>query len=235
MREVSLWVTEIEGQIREAEIPTIDLDLESYRGLLEAAHQSKWIPKEYSSNDWIADVKNFLIEGHPKPEFTPEMASAAAKHIQKISRNMGAGALALEITAGPSATAASKFPGVREAFWKDLFEAMVNTQYSNEQISALQDRRNFVANAAFAEYDFATQNVLDASGWEFTSPGREMTRKVYVDCGPNKPSQTVNFIVTFSNTESSSLEDVYALHSETGEEVGRWPSQVRPEFQTTRG
>lgn len=222
--ELSLWVTVLEEKVREADIPVIDLDVESYKSLLEAAQQSKWIPKEYWANDWIADARNFLIEGHPKPDFTPEMAVAAQKHIQKISKNMGTGLLALQMTASPSGPAFSKFPGVREEFWKNLFEVMVNAEKNQptETISALQDRRQYVADAAFMEYDFEEVTACEAGGWEYTSPGREMTRKVYTDEGGAHQSAAINFTVTFSSVDSSSIESVSALDSESGQQIGRW-------------
>lgn len=44
---------------------TIYLDQEAYKQLEQAAGRSKWIPKEYSSNEWLADCVHFLEHGHP--------------------------------------------------------------------------------------------------------------------------------------------------------------------------
>ena len=45
--------------------PVIDLEHVAYSRLVEAACNSKWIPKEYYANDWISDCVDFLINGHP--------------------------------------------------------------------------------------------------------------------------------------------------------------------------
>ena len=45
--------------------PVIDLTHVAYGRLVEAASNSKWIPKEYYANDWISDCVDFLINGHP--------------------------------------------------------------------------------------------------------------------------------------------------------------------------
>ena len=42
---------------------TIDLDRLAYAQMAQAASESKWMPASYVSNDWIADVCDFLREG----------------------------------------------------------------------------------------------------------------------------------------------------------------------------
>jgi hypothetical protein len=224
MREVSLWITALEEQLRHAEVPTIDLIAESYNSLVEAANKSKWIPKEYFANDWVADAREFLIEGHPKTEFKPAMAVAAQKHIQRLAKDIGAGALALRMAAGTQEVVISKFPGVREEFWRNLFEVMINAEASRDTetftITALQDRRQYAANTAFVDYDFEDVTVAEASGWEYTTPGREMTRRLYTD---EDQSNSISFTVTFSSTDSSEIEAVGAIYTDSGAPVGKWP------------
>lgn len=45
------------------EIPTIDIDEVLWNSIKQAAEKSKWMPKDYMMNDWVADVCDFLVEG----------------------------------------------------------------------------------------------------------------------------------------------------------------------------
>lgn len=56
-------------------IPAIDLSKLQWEAIRTAAQQSKWIPPQYYSNDWVSDVETFLREG---PEaFMPDRPAAA--------------------------------------------------------------------------------------------------------------------------------------------------------------
>lgn len=44
--------------------PVINLDQEFWNQIKQAATESTWIPKEYYTNDWVADVCKFLREGN---------------------------------------------------------------------------------------------------------------------------------------------------------------------------
>ena len=44
----------------------IDLDAEAWAQIKQAASESTWMPPEYISNNWIADLCEFLRNGHPK-------------------------------------------------------------------------------------------------------------------------------------------------------------------------
>lgn len=44
-------------------VETIDLMQLEMQSLIEAAEESKWMPPEYSMNDWLSDVRMFLMEG----------------------------------------------------------------------------------------------------------------------------------------------------------------------------
>jgi hypothetical protein len=60
----------------QAQIPTIDLDGESWMSVKQAASESNWMPPEYTHNDWVADVCEWLREGPP--------ASAAPEEVQDL-------------------------------------------------------------------------------------------------------------------------------------------------------
>ena len=52
----------------EAQIePTIDLDALSWASIKQAASESKWMPPEYTANDWVSDVCAFLREREGEP------------------------------------------------------------------------------------------------------------------------------------------------------------------------
>lgn len=72
-----------------------------------------------------------------------------------------------------------------------------------------------VADQAFAEYNFGEGvYVTDSSGWEYTTPGHERTRKVYVETDPEDdgpaPRWSLNFTVRF-DPETCALSEVYAM------------------------
>ena len=83
-----------------------------------------------------------------------------------------------------------------------------------------------LADKAFEDYDFGEGvMVTDTSGWEYTSPGHERTRKVYVetrreDDGP-APRSTLNFTVRF-DPATGTLEDACA----TDENGSKWGSMA---------
>ena len=70
------------------------------------------------------------------------------------------------------------------------------------------------ANDAYESYDFGDGiEVTDAGTWEYTTPGLERSRRVYVesereDDGP-RPRWTLNFTVRFN--EAGNVEESYAL------------------------
>lgn len=84
-----------------------------------------------------------------------------------------------------------------------------------------------LADKAFAEYEFGEGvMVTDTSGWEYTTPGHERTRKVYVetereDDGP-APRWTLNFTVRFDPT-TGVLSEAFAM-DEKGQVWGTMPS-----------
>ena len=85
-----------------------------------------------------------------------------------------------------------------------------------------------LAEKAFAEYEFGDGvMVTDTSGWEYTTPGHERTRKVYVETarehdGP-APRWVLNFTVRFDSA-SGALSEAYAM-DEKGQIWGNMASQ----------
>ena len=72
-----------------------------------------------------------------------------------------------------------------------------------------------LADQAFAEYNFGEGvYVTDSSGWEYSTPGHERTRKVYVETDPEDdgpaPRWSLNFTVRF-DPETCALSEVYAM------------------------
>lgn len=41
----------------------VDLDKIMWESIQKAAGESKWMPEEYTANDWVADVQDFLRNG----------------------------------------------------------------------------------------------------------------------------------------------------------------------------
>ena len=85
-----------------------------------------------------------------------------------------------------------------------------------------------LADKAFAEYEFGEGvMVTDTSGWEYTTPGHERTRTVYVetvseDDGP-APRWTLNFTVRFEPA-TGVLSEAYAI-DQKGQIWGAMPVQ----------
>lgn len=48
--------------------PVVDLALDSWESIKQAARESKWMPPEYFMNDWTYDVREFLREGCCAPQ-----------------------------------------------------------------------------------------------------------------------------------------------------------------------
>lgn len=97
----------------------------------------------------------------------------------------------------------------------------------------LQALRHSRAEAAFEAYDFGDGvSVEGASGWEWTAPGREMSRKVYLsyaDAEEADGSGAANFTVTFESTSSPVVLDASALLTSSGGEIGYMPEKALKE------
>lgn len=53
-------------------VPVIDLKHTAYDSLCDAAAKSKWMPEQYTANDWLYDCAQYLIEGHQPEPSVPE-------------------------------------------------------------------------------------------------------------------------------------------------------------------
>lgn len=72
-------------------IPTIDLDKSSWEAIKQAARESKWMPPEYMTPDWVSDVCSFLRgETQPPPGQSDVKGFAAAlREIEEIGWGKG--------------------------------------------------------------------------------------------------------------------------------------------------
>lgn len=74
-----------------------------------------------------------------------------------------------------------------------------------------------LADDAYASYDFGHEvNVLEHSGWEYTTPGHLWSRRVYVETGPEDDGVPTGAILYFSvrfDPADNSVAEAYALDS----------------------
>jgi hypothetical protein len=94
-----------------------------------------------------------------------------------------------------------------------------------------------LADQAYAEYNFGDQvEVTDASSWEYSTPGFERTRKVYVETEREDDGPAPRWALTFTarfNPVDGSLCEAYAIDSK-GQIWGSMPGRTKPEVQFTR-
>lgn len=91
------------------------------------------------------------------------------------------------------------------------------------------EHQSDLADKAFANYDFGEGvMVTDTSGWEYTTPGHERTRKVYVESAPEDdgpaPRWALNFTVRF-DPSTGELADAFAL-DDKGQKWGSVTAEV---------
>lgn len=92
---------------------------------------------------------------------------------------------------------------------------------------ALSQARQDAAEDAYQRYDFTDVNIESHDGWESTTPGTEMSRKVYFkpDLGEHiDSSEVLSFTVRFASVDSAELVEAYALTAK-GDEVGFMPAK----------
>lgn len=44
-------------------VDEVNLDALAWKSLMDAARQTEWMPREYMVNDWLADLREYLIKG----------------------------------------------------------------------------------------------------------------------------------------------------------------------------
>lgn len=76
--------------------------------------------------------------------------------------------------------------------------------------TSLDERRQIAADAAFEQHQ--QPGIVDADGWEWTTPGVEMTRTIYAESlnDPDGPSIRGHFTVVFASDSSAKIVDAYA-------------------------
>lgn len=97
-------------------------------------------------------------------------------------------------------------------------------------MSNTTQNQDALAEKAFADYQFGTgAMVTDASGWVYSTPGNERTRKVYVESfiaeGDQASTTVLSFTVRFDPV-TGSLSEAYAL-DDKGQVWGSLPKTVR--------
>jgi hypothetical protein len=100
-------------------------------------------------------------------------------------------------------------------------------------MNELLNQREAVANAFFDDFIFYDQ-VEASSGWEYTTPGREISKLVFIEAlkndnqedDDNAGTERVVFKVVFKNCDSAEVEEVYALYMSSGNYAGRPGSLV---------
>ena len=83
----------------------------------------------------------------------------------------------------------------------------------------LQTQRQQIADSAFESYDFHGE-VAGASGWEYTTPGRDMSRIVFLENEESGESERAVMHVVFKSCDSAQVSEVYALLMNSGAYVG---------------
>ena len=96
-----------------------------------------------------------------------------------------------------------------------------------------QDIRQARAEAAFQSYSFGPgAYVEETSGWEYTTPGKEMARKVFLSFDDEEGEEqaactrVANFTVVFESESSAVVVGAYSLMSDTGAELGFMPQKA---------
>lgn len=81
----------------------------------------------------------------------------------------------------------------------------------------LTEERDIILERASINYNFGNLIVDDMEGWEYSTPGREYTQKVYVlpenAEGTNEETATslLYLKVIFKSNESAEIQEIYAI------------------------
>ena len=86
-RSLDACIAKAADYLREQAEP-IDLDAVAMKQMRQAAAKSTWMPSEYTSNDWIADVCRWLRDGPPAaaPQAEPKREPLSDERIIEIQR-----------------------------------------------------------------------------------------------------------------------------------------------------
>jgi hypothetical protein len=77
----------------------------------------------------------------------------------------------------------------------------------------LHESRRAAADAAFRDYLFEDLAVLEVDGWQYSEPGLEYTRVVYLENVeiPGRDSIRARFTVVFEALDSTAIRQAYAM------------------------
>jgi len=79
-------------------------------------------------------------------------------------------------------------------------------------LNDLQQQRDAAANQAFEDYDFLDAGVEPPGGWEYVTPGTEMTRPVFLaPVEEDEGTEKVTFTVRFKGVSSAEVVEAYAI------------------------
>lgn len=79
-------------------------------------------------------------------------------------------------------------------------------------LNDMQQQRDAAATRAFEAYDFLDARVEGSSGWEYMTPGTEMTRPVFLaPVEEDEGTETVSFTVRFRDASSAEVVEAYAI------------------------
>lgn len=79
-------------------------------------------------------------------------------------------------------------------------------------LNDLQQLRDAAATQAFEAYDFLDARVEGSSGWEYITPGTEMTRPVFLaPVEEEEGTEMVSFTVRFKDASSAEVVEAYAI------------------------
>lgn len=100
-------------------------------------------------------------------------------------------------------------------------------EYVDPPYASLCDRRHAAADGEFERYDFEGP-VGEADGWEYTSPGVEYSRTVWLtnEADPDGDDIKASFTVVFASADSDEVVEAYATAN--GNEFGSRPQEPTP-------
>ena len=80
--------------------------------------------------------------------------------------------------------------------------------------------RGRIADEKLDAYDFGSLKITEMDGWEYTTPGTEYTKTLYIENDEEgEPTLRYNFHVNFKDNNSIEVTDVHCLNHKTGIEV----------------
>jgi hypothetical protein len=87
----------------------------------------------------------------------------------------------------------------------------------NKDPVLLSSQRLQAANLAFLQYDFGDTKIEATGGWEWTTPGNEITRVIFLAPVDEADStEKAWFTVRFADNQSVDVIEVYAINYHGG-------------------